>query len=246
MRWRTCPTQLGRLALAAGFLALFTGPGSAADVAYCVTCGSPHQTYVCRVTGQSSRPSDALKLYCIVRTAKEGKHASCAAQRADSSCAGIEKVYSYDGPAMAPDIAAEPKVHKLQERIAREQQAFEKPKGSAPKSLVELGGRAYSASRDRWRRIGGANEAEAPQTTLPPETQSTAAPRQSESLSLQAAPWMEAPAPPPAQATTASSEPSASRAQRMGSAVGGFTRKSWRCMRSLFRNCSEPEPDALQ
>lgn len=246
MRRRTCPRSLGRLAFAAGGLALLTGQAAAADVAYCVTCDNPNQTYVCRVTGQSSRPSDALKLYCIVRTAKEGKHASCAARRADASCAGIEKVYSYDGPAISPDIA-EPKVHKLQEKIAREQQAFEKPKGGAPKSLVELGGRAYSASRDRWRRIGGSNEADAPQTVLPPETH--AAPHQSESLSLQAAPQLDTPAPPPAQATTASivpSEPSANRAQRMGSAVGGFTRKSWRCMRSLFRNCSEPEPDAPQ
>ncbi|MGI8725872.1 MAG: hypothetical protein ACR2J1_11120 [Methyloceanibacter sp.] len=230
-------------------MALFTGQAAAADVAYCVTCDNPNQTYVCRVTGQSSRPSDALKLYCVVRTAKEGKHASCTAQRADPSCAGIEKVYSYDGPAMSPADIAEPKVHKLQKKIAREQQAFEKPKGGAPKSLVELGGRAYSASRDRWRKIGGSHEAEAPQTTLPPESQATAAPHQSESLSLQAAPQMDTPAPTSAQATTASivpSEPSASRAQRMGSAVGGFTRKSWRCMRSLFRTCSEPEPDALQ
>jgi hypothetical protein len=34
---------------------------------------------------------------------------------------------------------------------------------------------------------------------------------------------------------------SPNRAQRASSAVGGFARKSYRCMLSLFRRCSEDE-----
>ena len=66
------------LAAAMLFCAL---PGAeAGDAAYCVTCKGPEQTYLCRVAGDVR--SDAAKLYCVVRTAKEGGHASCAAREA--------------------------------------------------------------------------------------------------------------------------------------------------------------------
>src|SRR4249919_1459713 len=80
-------------------------PGAeAGDAAYCVTCKGPDQTYLCRVAGDVR--SDAAKLYCVVRTAKEGGHASCAAREATVGCHGVEKVYSYDGAAN-PDGLAE-------------------------------------------------------------------------------------------------------------------------------------------
>ena len=52
----------------------------------------------CKVEAGGGKASDALKLYCVVRTAKEGHHASCSAERNSPSCNGVEKVYSYDGP----------------------------------------------------------------------------------------------------------------------------------------------------
>jgi hypothetical protein len=50
----------------------------------------------------------------------------------------------------------------------------------------------------------------------------------------------QAPAQAVPQAAVASASPqSESRMKRASDAVGGFARKSYRCMRSLFRSCSD-------
>ena len=69
----------------------FPSQASAASTDYCVTCENPSETYRCRVTGDGAKPSDALKLYCVIRTAKEGNHSSCKAQKATSACVGLVK-----------------------------------------------------------------------------------------------------------------------------------------------------------
>src|SRR5262245_52652235 len=61
-----------------------------ADATYCVTCKNPDQTYRCRVSAGGAKPNDALKLYCVIRTAKEGNHASCSAV-SGANCNGNEK-----------------------------------------------------------------------------------------------------------------------------------------------------------
>ena len=125
-------------------------PGAeAGDAAYCVTCKGPEQTYLCRVAGDVR--SDAAKLYCVVRTAKEGGHASCAAREATAGCHGVEKVYSYDGPAIPERIAEDPRVKKVLGRIEKEQKAYDKD--DEHKSLVEVTGQAVSASRRGWRNM---------------------------------------------------------------------------------------------
>ena len=80
--------------LALGLGAFVVPAVLAGGVAYCVTCKKPKQTYVCRVTGEGSRLNDALKLYCIVRLAKEGKHASCRANSRVADCDATEETYS--------------------------------------------------------------------------------------------------------------------------------------------------------
>jgi hypothetical protein len=181
-----------------------------ADATYCVTCKNPDQTYVCRVSAGGGKPNDALKLYCVIRTAKEGNHASCSAV-SGANCNGIEKVYSYDGP-MPEDFASDARVKKLKEKIQHEQKAFEKPKTDAPDTLVELTGRA----RERWRHARGSlTGPEAPTSEpLPP----------SEAQALQGA-----------DASTAAS-PAATEAN--AGERPGFARRSYRCVMSLFRNCS--------
>jgi hypothetical protein len=182
------------------------------DVAYCVTCTGPDQTYLCRVDAGGAKPNDAFKLYCVMRTAKEGHHASCSAERASASCRGVEKVYSYDGP-LPEDLASEPHVKRLTDKIEQNQKAFDKPKGDGPKTLVELGGRAVSASRKGWRnardRLTGssADTASADSTPLP--------------LAAENAPAANPNADIPDD--TAHHE--------------GFARRSYRCVISLFRNC---------
>jgi hypothetical protein len=226
--------------LAAGLLGL-AAPVLAKDATYCVTCKNPDQVYRCQVTGVGSRANDAVKLYCIIRTAKEGNHASCSAERDAKSCQGLAKVYNYDGPAIPPEVATDPRVQGLVDRIARDQDAFDKPKeGKGPKTMFELGGRAVSASRQGLRnarsRLGGSSEADEPVPL-------TSAPPPAESL-----PAVESP-------SVAESLPAASedldrpnRVQRAGTAVGGFARKSYRCMTSLFRKCRDEtaEGQALQ
>ncbi len=198
------------------------------------------------MVGDGSKANDAAKLYCTIRTAKEGHHSSCPAERSVANCAGVEKVYTYEGPSIPAEIASDPRVKSLANQVARDQQAFAKPKeGAAPKTLVELGGRAVSASRQGWRnaraRIGGSdNEAPTPPNAEPP-------------LPLNAPPAYSAstaaviPAPAPtATASIAAPAPASTgnRAQRASSAVGSFARKSLRCMRSLFRNCSDEAADS--
>jgi hypothetical protein len=230
-------TQFAIAALVAVVPAWLATPSSAGEAAYCVSCKNPDQTYLCKVAGEGSRPNDALKLYCVVRTAKEGNHASCSASQDVSGCKGTEKVYSYDGPAIPSDLAEDARVKKLMGKVARDQRQFDKPRGEGPQTLVELTGRAMSASRAGWRNareaIGGA-------PTEPSVTGSTAVPSAQAS-----APPLPATT-PPSQASEAAPIPHAeSKTQRVkhgardaGSAVSGFARKSYRCLWSLFRNCS--------
>jgi hypothetical protein len=196
-------------AVAAWLLALAAEPALSADASYCVTCKNPDATYLCRVSAGGAKPSDALKLYCVIRTAKEGHHGSCSAVKS-ANCNGIEKVYSYDGP-MPEDFVSDARIQKFKEKIEREQKAFEKPNsGDAPDTLVELTGRAVNASRDRLRNARGAltGSEDSADEPLPP----------SESQALQ---------------DTAPGIAEANAGERPG-----FARRSYRCVMSFFRNCS--------
>ncbi len=251
------PRSAGRALLVTG-LFVSLAPPALADANYCVTCKNPDQTYRCRVTGEAPSAADALKLYCIIRTAQDGKHSSCSAERRTSGCSGPEKVYAFDGAALSSQIASDPRVRGAVEQMRRQQDAFAKPKGATPSTVFELGGRAVSASRQGWQnareRIGGSSSASAPVAAQPAPSPAAAPlpspPRQT------AAPTTvpeSAPLPPsaPAEAAsaTASTSPdpqSESRMKRASSAVGGFARKSYRCMRSFFRSCSDEAAQTLQ
>ena len=233
MAWQSCQRACLLAAFATSLLAYATQAANAAEASYCVSCKNPDQTYLCQVTAGGSRPSDALKLYCIIRTAKEGGHSSCSAERDSRGCNGIAKVYSYDGP-MPEDLASDPHVKKFTDKLEREQKIFQPPQGNQPKTLVELGGRAVKSSRQGFRnarsRFGGSSQ-EINQS-LPEQP-----------LSYDPAPLAAESAPPPAPDV---SQPN--RAQRASSAVGGFARKGYRCVASLFRKCSEEpvDDDALR
>lgn len=200
---------------AAGCICCAVLPAVAEETAYCVTCTGPDQTYVCRVEAGGARPSDALKLYCVIRTAKEGHHASCSAERSSPACNGVEKVYSYDG-AMPEDLASDPRIKQLTDKVKQEQQAFDKPNGNgnAPKTLVELGGRAVSASRQGLRSARHALGGGSPEAGQPPG-QPPALDEAPPPLSAEASPEASPDAPQP------------NRVQR-----------AYRCMLSFFRHCS--------
>jgi len=244
MGQRAYPRSLAFALLAAAALAWLAPSAQAANVDYCVTCKSPDEVYRCRVTGVDARVGDALKLYCVIRLAKEGNHASCAAEAATTSCVGLVKVYNYDGPALPDNLTADPRVRKLQQKVERNQRDFAQPEGNEPKSLFELGGRAVSASKKGLRNAGSAigltssdSEAARPAAQPLPRTSSTSA------LPTQPAPRTAAP-PPTETVGTATRVKQA--AKSASSAVGGFARKSYHCMLSLFRHCSEEESGALE
>jgi hypothetical protein len=213
-----------RIAAIAASFACLAAAALAGDASYCVTCTGPDQVYRCRITGQGSKPSDALKLYCVIRTAKEGHHASCSAENATPACAGPEKVYAYDGPDI-DQIVQDPRVKNLMSRVEHENKAFDKPKGEGPQTMVELTGRALTASRQGWRNaksaLGGSSGETEPQP-VSPQAGSTEA----------------------SAASAATSSPS--RMQRASSAMGSLARKSYRCLRSFFRHCSEEANGTVQ
>lgn len=212
---------------------------AAAVVDYCVTCKNPDATYRCRITGLGSKPSDALKLYCVIRTAKDGNHASCSAKKAAGGCDGLVKVYDYDGPVLPQGLASDPRLRELKQEVDKTQKDFDKPKGEGPQTLFQLGGRAVSASRKGLRNAGSAMgvtssgtdapSASAPAPDLPPPPPAASLPEEPATTASVAAP-VESPG---------AGQRMKQAAQGASSAVGGFARKSYRCMRSLFRNCSE-------
>jgi hypothetical protein len=159
----------------AGLFAFTIGPAPAGEAAYCVACTGPDQTYLCRVTGEGASQNDIFKLYCTVRTAKQGGHASCAATQKVESCHGKLKTYHYRGPWLPASLAKNPQVQRFMSRM-------EKDYSSKPK----------------------VTEATQAREVLPPVKAS----------------------------------PRPSRFQRTVAAVGRFGRTSYRCLRSLFRNCS--------
>jgi hypothetical protein len=233
------------LALLAGAALLSFAPlARAGSVDYCVTCKNPVEIYRCRVTGVGSKPSDALKLYCVIRLAKEGNHASCAADAATPSCVGLVKVYNYGGPTLPQNLTSDPRVRELKQKVEKNQHEFEQPKDNAPKSLFELGGRAVTASKKGLRNAGSAigltsseNEATPPPAQPLPRAAPTGA-----LPAAQPAPQVAAAPQPTESAGTGTRMKQA--AQSAGSAVGGFARKSYRCMLTFFRHCSEEESGA--
>jgi hypothetical protein len=230
MSWPARKPALSLAVIVAALVVCAVPPARAEEASYCVTCKNPDQSYVCRVDAGGLKAGDALKLYCIIRIAKEGHHGSCAADNNASACNGVEKVYSYDG-AIPPDIASDPRVERFVNKLQRNQQNFDddKPQGDAPKTLVELTGRAVSASKKGLRNarsaLGGSSSTDQPLPAGEPLSNDQSA-------------------------ASAENEPNASpdaphlnRMQRAGSAVGGFARKSYHCVLSLFRNCSDDSAD---
>ena len=243
LRMRAHASRIGSAAPFAVAMLFCALPGAeAGDAAFCVTCKGPDQTYLCRVTGDAISRNDAAKLYCVVRTAKEGGHASCGARDATAGCHGVEKIYSYDGAAIPDGLAEDPRVKKVLGRIEKEQKAFDKEDDH--KSLVDVTGQAVSASRRGWRNmrasITGRDEAHQASPPNPAAPARSAAqdplpelPGETPALPLSAAHEPGAPSTAAIPATSAAPPPERKRG------VGSFARNTYRCVRSLFRKCRE-------
>lgn len=137
---------LGLAACALGWAGA-NGSAHAQTKDFCVVCSDPQQTYLCRVaTGRANPPGEALQLYCMVRTAKDGGHKSCAIARnpASACAAGLIKTYSYDGPAL-PKAVRESRERRRQNADPNKTPPvpslipeMPKQKGGEPDTLVEM------------------------------------------------------------------------------------------------------------
>ena len=104
----------------------------------------------CTSPEKRSSAATRSKLSSVVRTAKEGSHASCAARDSDAGCNGIKKTYSYDGPGIPEGLTGDPRVQNLMQRVEEEEKAFDKDDRD---SLVGVAGQAVSASRRGIRNM---------------------------------------------------------------------------------------------
>ncbi|MGO8840909.1 MAG: hypothetical protein ACLQF1_07190 [Methyloceanibacter sp.] len=237
--------SLPKAVLAAGLLAWASLPAHAGEAAFCVTCKGPDQTYLCRVTGEGIIRNDGLKLYCVIRTAKEGPHASCAARDEVSGCNGVERTYAYEGPDIPSDLAEDPRVQKLMKRVGGDQTNFRND--DKRKSLVDVTGEAMRASRRGLRNVRASlsGEATTSQSALPSSAPQSSAPPSglSRSGQLPASPPLSKVPPPGARSAALSPDIVAvppkpkSRVSRGAQNVGHFARNTYRCVRSLFRRC---------
>jgi len=228
--------------LAASLLAGAGSGARAGQASFCVTCKGPDQTYVCNVNGDLGGQSDALKLYCVVRTAKEGGHASCSARDDVAGCNGATKTYSYDVPDLPATLAADPRVKKFNNYVAREQKKFRED-DKPSQSLVGMSRRGI---RNLRASLGGEEE---PKPSAPPPLQGSLQQERLPELPGQSAPPLPLSASPeqsvnaglPAETEAPPLQKKTSRVRRGAQSVGSFTRKSYRCVRSLFRKCGSDD-----
>lgn len=147
-----------------------TMPGAAGSNSFCVSCVEPDRTYVCRVETPKNNPGPgALQFYCIVRTAREEGHRSCAVTNATGGiCSGIEKTYTYNGPALPPEVQATlnnqagtpspapPPAASAPLPLQPSPPPADVKKDGPPETLVEMGARAGQAARSGLRATGSA------------------------------------------------------------------------------------------
>lgn len=147
---------LGLLVLSMGAAAAIAEP-----VSYCVRCSEPDQSYVCEVATPEGSPGDrALRLFCIVRTAHDGGHRTCAVARESANdCAGELKTYSYNGPAVPAHIRSALK-RKADETPSLtpppDETAGEAEEAKPPSTLFGLTKRAVKATGRGVKNAAGA------------------------------------------------------------------------------------------
>lgn len=138
-------------ALAWGGMAFAAATAHADSSAFCIICEQPDRTYICRVEAPAGMSTGALQFYCVVRTAREGGHKSCAVNRqVEAPCVGFEKAYVYDGPALP---APQPQAAEAPAPIAPPPAAQDAPKG--PATVVELTSKAARATGTAVRNTAG-------------------------------------------------------------------------------------------
>jgi hypothetical protein len=138
LRGDFCSYRLAISAVAlAGLIAIAVNGAAAGEAAYCLSCTGPDRTYLCRVTGESAGQNDVFKLYCIVRTLRKGKHASCVATGTSQNCDGVVTTFKYHGPHLPVGLAENPKVKQFIRKVEEDYHAT--PEVSATSKQENVG-----------------------------------------------------------------------------------------------------------
>jgi len=66
---------------------------------YCIKCTNPNETYICRISSNSSQ-TQGKQLLCIMNIAREHGHDSCAATTEAHACSGVLVQYKVNGSGM--------------------------------------------------------------------------------------------------------------------------------------------------
>jgi hypothetical protein len=264
MRAYACLTS--GIAILAGALLAPAPPSRAGEAAFCVTCSAPSQTYLCRVTGAAVTQTDALKLYCIMHIAKDGRHASCGARNDVAGCQGDLKVYAYEGPSLPAHVGQAIEANETIEEGTDE--SFDaQPKNETSKTLADT----YAASRRGIRNMRNSLRGESGREEPPPVAAAAPAAASQGAMPADALPASAAASgtlpelpgaspsplspgpigmthgspteaavvPPDAVRASPAPEASTGRIRRSAQSVGKFAKKSYRRVRSLFFRCRE-------
>lgn len=144
-----------RGALGIGLAVAAGAHAHAGETTFCVTCTEPAQTYTCTVKTPEADPgARALRLYCIVRTAKEGSHKACGVRLSSAStCKGTPKTFTYKGPAIPS--ALQSRAEKFLKKAEPKADAAEDGDDDKPDTLVKMTTRAVKSSRKGLSGAGG-------------------------------------------------------------------------------------------
>jgi len=136
--------------------AVAVNPATAGEAAYCLTCTNPDQSYICRVTGQGVSQNDIFRLYCIVRTARRGRHASCAATASSENCNGVARSFKYHGPYLSASLADNPKVKRFISKAEEDYRSTPKMSANTKTGVPTDHENSNSPRRSMLQRVGHA------------------------------------------------------------------------------------------
>jgi hypothetical protein len=118
LRAHICFCRLAILGAAlAGQIVIGISSSRAGEAAYCLSCTGPDKTYLCKVTGENATHSDVVRVYCIVRTLKKGKHDSCVVIGSPEKCPGVVRTFKYRGPTVPAGLADSPRVKRFLRKV---------------------------------------------------------------------------------------------------------------------------------
>ena len=136
--------------------AVAVNPATAGEAAYCLTCTNPDQSYICRVTGEGVSQNDIFRLYCIVRTARRGGHASCAATGGTENCNGVVRSFKYQGPFLSASLANNPKVKRFISKVEEDYRSTPRMSPTTQTGVSTAQANSDSPRRSMLQRIGHA------------------------------------------------------------------------------------------